>query len=117
MAVEVAVVPDGVDCAAVIAKLDNRSGGDLSFFLVSGATPTYEDEVRQAGALILVAYFRDRGEVAGEKAAAEEKKRKSRVEGDMRALRSLRFLFLCRLGGWTVTVVHLSTDTVGRPVC
>ena len=62
---------------------------------MSGETPLYDDEVRQAGALMLAAYLHDRGEAAGEKALAEEKKRKSRVEGGIWALCDLRSLSLC----------------------
>ncbi len=87
------MAPDGVDGAAIMAKLGNRSGWYLPFLLVSGETPLYDDdEVRQAGALMLAAYFRDRGEAAGENALAEEKKRTRRVEGDMWALGDLRSL-------------------------
>ena len=89
------MAPDGVDGAAIMAKLGNRSGWYFPFLLVNGETPLHDDDgVRQAGALMLAAYFRGRGEAAGEKALAEEKKRKSRVEGVMWALCDLRSLSL-----------------------
>ena len=87
------MAPDGVDGAAIMAKLGNRSGWHFPFLLVSGETPLY-DEVRQAGPLMLAAYFRGRGEAAGEMALEEERKRKSRVEGIMWALCDLRSLSL-----------------------